>query len=266
MAGFNLGDIIGAVLGSGMGAGTKGRSPLPYQRAPSGNAQLARVLTGLAGLAIEAMRQSQSAEPRAPLPPPRPAAPAGKGKAGFDWAGPPHDDGATPPPIKKTPGQGGLKDMPHDPARPANPWGASPGSSKPGIDPWAPVKAEATPPEVDAESAEALLMLRVMIAAAKADGTIDAGERQRLATQLDGAGLSAAARDAILQDFDKPAPALALAKQATDPMLAAQLYAAAVMGAGEISAPERAWLEDFARALKLDRAAITAIEAKLIPV
>ena len=121
-------------------------------------------------------------------------------------------------------------------------------------------------PEVDAESAEALLMLRVMIAAAKADGTIDAGERQRLAAQLDGAGLSAAARDAILQDFDKPAPALALAKQATDPMLAAQLYAAAVMGAGEISAPERAWLEDFARALKLDRAAITAIEAKLIPV
>ena len=109
-------------------------------------------------------------------------------------------------------------------------------------------------------------MLRVMIAAAKADGTIDAGERQRLAAQLDGAGLSAAARETILQDFDKPAPALALAKQATDPMLAAQLYAAAVMGAGEISAPERAWLEDFARALKLDRAAITAIEAKLIPV
>jgi uncharacterized membrane protein YebE (DUF533 family) len=106
-------------------------------------------------------------------------------------------------------------------------------------------------------------MLRVMIAAAKADGAIDAEERGRIAAQLDGAGLSAKARDAVLADFDKPQSPAALAKLASDPMLAAQLYAAAVVGAGEIAAAERAWLDELAKALKLDRAATAAIEARL---
>jgi uncharacterized membrane protein YebE (DUF533 family) len=118
--------------------------------------------------------------------------------------------------------------------------------------------------EPSAETAEALLMLRAMIAAAKADGALDAEERGRIAAQLDGAGLSAKARDAVLADFEKPQTPAALAKQATDPMLAAQLYAAAVVGAGEIAAAERAWLDECAKALKLDRAATAAIEARLI--
>jgi uncharacterized membrane protein YebE (DUF533 family) len=160
--------------------------------------------------------------------------------------------------VKKAPGQGGLKDAPANPS----PWGNAPGATKPAADPWAPVATEAAE-EPSAESAEALLMLRVMIAAAKADGAIDAEERGRIAAQLDGAGLSAKARDAVLADFDKPQSPAALAKQATDPMLAAQLYAAAVVGAGEIAAAERAWLDELAKALKLDRAATAAIEARL---
>jgi uncharacterized membrane protein YebE (DUF533 family) len=160
--------------------------------------------------------------------------------------------------VKKAPGQGGLKDAPAS----ASPWGNAPGATKPAADPWAPVTAEPEE-EPSAESAEALLMLRVMIAAAKADGAIDAEERGRIAAQLDGAGLSAKARDAVLADFDKPQSPAALAKLASDPMLAAQLYAAAVVGAGEIAAAERAWLDELAKALKLDRAATAAIEARL---
>jgi uncharacterized membrane protein YebE (DUF533 family) len=151
-----------------------------------------------------------------------------------------------------------LKDAPASPS----PWGHAPGATKPAADPWAPVAAEPDE-EPSAESAEALLMLRVMIAAAKADGAIDAEERGRIAAQLDGAGLSAKARDAVLADFDKPQSPAALAKLASDPMLAAQLYAAAVVGAGDIAATERAWLDEFAKALKLDRAAAAAIEARL---
>lgn len=111
--------------------------------------------------------------------------------------------------------------------------------------------------------AMSLAILRAMIAAAKADGAIDAEERGRIAAQLDGAGLSPAARDKVLADFDKPLAPAALAKLASDPMLAAQLYAAAVVGAGEVAAAERAWLDEFAKALKLDRAATAAIEARL---
>jgi uncharacterized membrane protein YebE (DUF533 family) len=161
--------------------------------------------------------------------------------------------------VKKAPGQGGLKDAPASPS----PWGNAAGATKPAADPWAPVAAEPEE-EPSAESAEALLMLRAMIAAAKADGAIDAEERSRIAAQLDDAGLSPAARDMVLADFDKPLTPAALAKLASDPMLAAQLYAAAVVGAGDIAATERAWLDDFAKALKLDRAAAAAIEARLV--
>jgi uncharacterized membrane protein YebE (DUF533 family) len=136
-------------------------------------------------------------------------------------------------------------------------------ATKPATDPWAPIKAEAEE-EPSAETAEALLMLRAMIAAAKADGAIDAEERSRIAAQLDDAGLSPAARDMVLADFDKTLTPAALAKLASDPMLAAQLYAAAVVGAGDIAATERAWLDEFAKALKLDHAGAAAIEARLI--
>ena len=242
MTGFDLGRVIGAVL-SGAAAPRRRSPSLSRPRMPAGNAQLGRALAGLAGVAIEALRRSQTP---APAPPPRPTSHS-KGGGSFDWAGPAKAGGGTAP-VKKAPGQGGPKD--------------APGATKPAADPWAPVATEAAE-EPSAESAEALLMLRVMIAAAKADGAIDAEERGRIAAQLDGAGLSAKARDAVLADFDKPQSPAALAKQATDPMLAAQLYAAAVVGAGEIAAAERAWLDELAKALKLDRAATAAIEARL---
>jgi tellurite resistance protein len=231
-----------------MGYGTR--------RAPSGNAQLGRALAGLASVAVAVLRRSQSSAPAPAAPAPRPTS-GGKG-GGFDWAGPARQGESSAPPIKNAPGQGGLKDAPAG----AGPWANAPGASKPATDPWAPVAAEPEE-EPSAETAEALLMLRAMIAAAKADGAIDAEERSRIAAQLDDAGLSPAARDAVLADFDKPLTPAALAKLASDPMLAAQLYAAAVVGAGEIAATERAWLDEFAKALKLDRAATAAIEARL---
>ena len=238
MAGFDLGRVIGAVLGGG--TAPRRRSPTRSRsRATASNAQLGRALAGLAGIAIEALRRSQTAPPAPAAPPPRPVPPSGKGGGGFDWAGP-----ARPAPA--SPG----------------PWGKAPGAAKPAADPWAPITAEPEE-EPSAETAEALMMLRAMIAAAKADGAIDAEERGRIATRLDGVGLSPAARDAVLADFDKPLAPAALAKLASDPMLAAQLYAAAVVGAGEIAAAERAWLDEFAKALKLDRAAAAAIEARL---
>ena len=253
MAGFDLGSVIGAVLSGGAAPRRRGPS-LSRPRMPAGNAQLGRALAGLAGIAIEALRRSQAP---APAPQPRPT-PQAKGGSGFDWAGPAKAGGSATP-VKKTPGQGGLKDAPASPS----PWGNAPGASKPATDPWAPVAAEADE-EPSAETDEALLMLRAMIAAAKADGAIDAEERSRIAAQLDDAGLSPAARDMVLADFDKPLTPAALAKLASDPMLAAQLYAAAVVGAGEIAAAERAWLDEFAKALKLDRAAAAAIETRLI--
>jgi uncharacterized membrane protein YebE (DUF533 family) len=134
-----------------------------------------------------------------------------------------------------------------------------------GASPWlTPTRPAAPEPQApSAEEAEALLLVRAMIAAAKADGAVDAAERQGIAAQLDAAGLSAEERDFVLADFDRPLSPEALAREATDPMLRARLYAAAFAGAGEVTPAERAWLDSLARALRLDQAAVTAIEGRL---
>ena len=77
-------------------------------------------------------------------------------------------------------------------------------------------------PQASAEHAEARLLLRAMIAAARADGVIDRAERTSIAGQLDAAGLSPAERDQVLADFDKPATVEELASAAHDPILRAQ--------------------------------------------
>lgn len=118
-------------------------------------------------------------------------------------------------------------------------------------------------PKASAEHAEARLLLCAMIAAARADGVIDRAERQGIANQLDAAGLTAAERDEVLADFDNPKTVQELASSAHDPILRAQLYAAAFAAAGEVSAEERAWLDRLAGALKLQPAARMAIEQRL---
>ena len=165
------------------------------------------------------------------------------------------------------------KSIPEAPARRApvdpthdkfNPTGSAP--SRP-IEPARRIPETMARPEpvnpASAEHAEARLLLRAMIAAARADGITDRAERAAIAAQLDAAGLSAAERDEVLADFDKPASVEQLADGARDPILRAQLYAAAFAAAGEVSAEERAWLTRLATALKLEPAARTAIEHRL---
>jgi uncharacterized membrane protein YebE (DUF533 family) len=149
---------------------------------------------------------------------------------------------ATPKAARRLPDIGGAG---------ASPWAARP----------APEPAQAATPA--AESAEALLLVRAMVAAAQSDGVLDAAERQAIAGQLDGAGLSAEERDFVLADLEHPLSPEALAAEVSDPMQAAQLYAAAVAITGAPEPAERAWLDRLRTALRLDPAAAAAIEEKL---
>jgi uncharacterized membrane protein YebE (DUF533 family) len=194
----------------------------------STEARAARAIGALAaGALAEWMRSSPAPQP-APTPAPAPA-------------------------RRPAPRAPDLRPAPRTPETGRSPWGTA-----------APPPAPAPEPEgPDAEEAEALLMVRAMIAAAKADGAVDAAERAAIAGQLDAAGLSAEERDFVLADFERPLTPEALAKEATDPMLKARLYAAAFAGAGEVTPAERAWLDALAKAMKLDKAAAAAIEARL---
>jgi len=257
MAQFDLGGVLGAVLGGGQPArGTRRRA------APRGGGQdLSRALAMLAGVAIAAMTR----QPQPPPPSPR-GRPAGgatapePGTLGGAWGGTATGKPAALP--------GGMTSGPAAsrgsvPAAGRDPWGGSASGKAGPSDAWAPVPGVPPAPMISAEDREGVLMLRAMIAAAKADGHVDSAERGRIADQLDAAGLGEAARDAVLAEFDRPATPEALAREARDPMLAAQLYAAAVAGAASIEAAERAWLDGFAKALRLDRAATEAIERRL---
>lgn len=133
--------------------------------------------------------------------------------------------------------------------------------------PWGTVKPTAPPAPpaepVGAEEREALLIIRAMIAAARADGTIDAEERAAIAGQLDQAGLDAEARELVLREFAAPASLDALTREIADPVLAAQVYAACVIAVGQASEPERAWLAELARRTGLAAETVAAIERRL---
>lgn len=240
MAQFDLGGLLGAVLGGG--------KPARGTRRRGGQQDLGRALGMLVGVAIEAMAKSHQQQP--------PPAPRRTGKPDIGGWGDPVP-AKTAPSRKPAPIRASVP--------PAGPWGAGAPTARPAPagGAWNPVPGVPAPPPVAAEDREGLLMLRAMIAAAKADGHVDSEERARIADQLDAAGLTPAGRDAVLAEFDRdPAPEV-LAREASDPMLAAQLYAAAVAGAASIEGAERAWLDSFARALRLDRAATEAIERRI---
>ena len=228
---MDLNRVLGALLGGAAQPQRKRRrSPGGVASLLGGRSAEARAARAIGALAVGAigawMERSGQAQPAPAAPQPARRAPA------------------TPPDVA-------------GPARRLPQTGASP---------WAQPRPAAPPPDPtgpEAEEAEALLMIRAMIAAAKADGRVDAAERAAIAAQLDAAGLSAEERDFVLADFDRPLSPEALAREARDPMLRARLYAAAFAGAGDITPPERAWLDALAQALKLDKAAAAAIEERL---
>lgn len=224
---MDLGRILGAVLSGAATRPTRRRTSRatgPFGMTQAQTRQVGRLVGTLATIAADALSRRGPAEAaRRPEPPARTEI-SGSATSGTGMAGAPIRRG--PAPARRLP-------------------------------------ETAPAPAAPAESSVALLLLRAMIAAARADGALDPEERAAIATQLDQAGLAAAERDRVLADFDAPASIEALAAQARDPMLAAQLYAAAVAAAGEVSAPERAWLERFGTALRLDQAARAAIETRL---
>ncbi|HEY4253536.1 MAG TPA: DUF533 domain-containing protein [Roseomonas sp.] len=227
-----LGSVLQGALQPPRRAARGRRSPaIPgFGSSRSGAAQLTRALASLAAAAAEALASRNAAATPEPAAAPRPVR---------DLRGP-----APVPPVAPRP-HGSVPEV------------------GPAPSPWAPRPAAPPAAEPEAETAEALLMIRAMIAAARGDGSIDAEERRVIAAQLDGAGLSAQEREFVLADFDKPLTAEALAAQARDPMQAAQIYAAAFAAVGTISPEERAWLDQLGRALRLDKAALAAIESRL---
>lgn len=110
---------------------------------------------------------------------------------------------------------------------------------------------------------KAMLMLRAMIQAAKADGQIDGQEMQRIMGKLTDAGENDEARQLVLAEMSKPVDVEGLAREARDPQEAAELYAASLMSIVVDSEAERDYLARLATELKLSPEATGHIHTTL---
>ena len=124
-------------------------------------------------------------------------------------------------------------------------------------------------PSASTERSElSLTLLRAMIAAAKADGHIDAAEQKRIFGKLDELDLDNEAKAFVIDELRKPLDIDAVVQGATSPERAVEIYAASVLAIDPDDPAEQAYLQMLASRLKLDPALKASVEteARKLPV
>ncbi len=106
--------------------------------------------------------------------------------------------------------------------------------------------------EAPGNSANALRVVRAMIAASKADGAIDVAERERIFAKVGAAGLSQAEHDAVMGLLGQPADLEAIVGGVDSHELATEIYAASLLAVSPANRAERAWLDMLAARLGLE--------------
>jgi uncharacterized membrane protein YebE (DUF533 family) len=107
----------------------------------------------------------------------------------------------------------------------------------------------------------AVLYIRAMIAAAAADGRIDAREQQKILGGLQQAGLNEAAQQFLTSEINNPASVDELAAAATSQADAVQVYTAARIAVDVDSEAEHEFLARLAEALGIDDALAAQVDA-----
>lgn len=105
-------------------------------------------------------------------------------------------------------------------------------------------------------AADAEIMIRAMIAAAKCDGTIDAEERRRIFTELNELGADPEDRALMQRLMDEPLDLEDLFARVQTPEMALEVYTASLLAIDVDQPVERSYLATVARRLKLDPAVV----------
>lgn len=117
------------------------------------------------------------------------------------------------------------------------------------------------PPRADEAAQDALgkTLVRSMIAAAKADGRIDADEKERIFQRLEDMNLSAQEKAFVFDELSTPLDIEAVVRGADTPEHAAEIYAASLVAIEADTATERAYLQTIASRLSLPDALVEEI-------
>lgn len=111
--------------------------------------------------------------------------------------------------------------------------------------------------------AQALLLVRAMVAAANADGSIDDDERKGMVGRLERAGASQAERDALAFELANPQKVESLASQVTTPELAEQFYAVSLLSMKIDTDAEKAYLRNLPLLLNMGPQQVLLVQQKL---
>ena len=106
--------------------------------------------------------------------------------------------------------------------------------------------------ESPGNSAQALRVVQAMIAAAKADGVVDATERDRVFAKVGEAGLSQQDQDEVMRLLTQPMDMEAVVRGVDSRELAMEIYAASLIAVSPASRAERAYLDLLAARLGLE--------------
>jgi uncharacterized membrane protein YebE (DUF533 family) len=234
---FNADRLLSDLIGGGLSGGGLGRKRYRHDRGGGMGDAIGRTvmspqgLTILGGLAIAAYEHF-------------------KGKK---------DPGAA--------GQAGGPAPPGQPGGPAQPGGrgseASPGDTVRGGPVLPATPPPFVPPAAPAGEERARLLIIAMVSAAKADGTIDPQERERILGRLAERGAGDAELSFLDEEMARPSDTERLISQVHDRVLAAEIYAASLLAIDPDTPAEKAYLATLAARLNLDPGVIRELESRL---
>ena len=119
------------------------------------------------------------------------------------------------------------------------------------------------PAEEDQLQNTALLIIRAMISAAKADGAVDGGEMSRIMGKLNEEGADSQARDFVMNELQKPLDLDSLVRNVKSPEEAVQIYGASLLAIEVDSEAERDYLAKLAERLGLDGETVERVHSSL---
>ncbi len=119
------------------------------------------------------------------------------------------------------------------------------------------------PDDAVASNALGLLLVRAMIAAANADGRLDADEMQAILTRIETLELSGEDKALLFDELRRPQDIAQLAAAVTCPEMAAEVYVAALMAIEADTTGERLWLRELANQLALPDDLVQAIHGQV---
>ncbi len=106
-------------------------------------------------------------------------------------------------------------------------------------------------------------ILKALIAASKADGHVDVRERQLLDQEINKLANDTQISRWFESELNKPLDPADVAKEATSPEMAAEMYIASVLIVDDENFMERSYLEELARQLKIDPALKNELETQV---